>query len=135
MNNTGKRLALAQEAVELIKEFWTESEIIGVEKIFEITISDDGRTIAVHDEYDGEHKRKLTEISKELQDEMEGHAIFGSAHYEALQMAMEDLSSDYKKMKKDEFVIHAGNLIYMEQRCEEIYVRLKEICKEAAGLE
>lgn len=53
---------------------------------------------------------------------------------EAISMAQSEAESEYKRMTKAEYIQYVGGLYYMEQRCEEIYVRLEEIEKEVQEL-
>lgn len=49
-------------------------------------------------------------------------------------MAQSEVESEYKRMSKEEYIQYVGGLYYMEQRCEEIYVRLQQIEREADEL-
>ena len=53
---------------------------------------------------------------------------------EAISLAEDDLEDEFKSLSKTEFKEYVGNLKYAEYRCEEIYIRLEAIEKEAKEL-
>lgn len=135
MINLEKRLALANEAKELIIEFREEEARLGENVLEKISISENGSTIYVIDKYRGEEEYALEGISEIFVTEMRGWGPCSAQFYEAIDMAKCDVEDDYKKMGKEEYIQYVGGLFYMEQRCKEIYVRLEEIEKEAGSLE
>lgn len=134
MNNLEKQMKLAEEAVELIKEFRKESEILGTNPLKEITIKENGKIIEVNDEFEGIVEYELNEISSIFSIEMEGWGPCGPGFYEAISLAESDFKYDLKKYTKEEFKEHVGRIKYTEYRCEAIYERLKEIGEEATNL-
>lgn len=134
MTNLEKRLKLANEAKDLIIEFREEVARLGENPLEKISISEDGSTIYVTDTYEGDEEYSLELISSIFTTEMRGWGPCSAQLYEAISMAQSEVESEYKKMTKDEYIQYVGGLYYMEQRCEEIYVRLEEIEKEAEKL-
>ncbi len=134
MSKLEKRMKLANEAVELIKEFREEAGILGHNPLKSVTIQEDGETIEVDDEFDGVIEYSLTEISSVFSTEMRGWGPCSAGFYEAMDLALDDLEDVFKKFSKEEFKEYVGNLKYAEYRCEEIYKRLEEIEKEASAL-
>ena len=134
MTNLEKRLKLANEAKDLIIEFREEVARLGENSLENISISDDGSIIYVTDKYEGDEEYELEIISHIFTTEMRGWGPCSAQLCEAIDMAKWDIESNYKKMEKDEYIQYVGGLFYMEQRCEEIYVRLEEIEKEARAL-
>lgn len=134
MTNLEKRLKLANEAKELIIEFRQEEGRLGDNILQKIHISEDGSTIYVTETYDGEKEYALEEISEMFITEMRGWGPCSAQLYEAIAMAQSEVESEYKRMSKEEYIQYVGGLYYMEQRCEEIYVRLQQIEKEAEEL-
>lgn len=134
MTNLEKRLKLANEAKELIMEFREEEGRLGENVLQKISISEDGSIIYVTETYDGEKEYGLEEISDIFVTEMRGWGPCSAQLYEAIEMAKCDVESEYKNMSKEEYIQYVGGLFYMEQRCEEIFVRLQEIAKEAETL-
>ena len=53
MGNLDKQMKLAEEAVELIKEFREVASILGVNPLKGISIKENGAVIEVEDEFDG----------------------------------------------------------------------------------
>lgn len=131
MSNLEKQMKLAEEAVELIKEFREEASILGTNPLKEIKIKENGRIIEVDDEDDGIVEYELSEISSIFSIEMEGWGPCGPGFYEAISLAESDFKYDFKKYTKKEFKEYVGSIKYTEYRCEAIYERLKEIQKEA----
>ena len=70
MSKLEKRMKLANEAVELIKEFREEAGILGHNPLKSVTIKEDGEIIEVDDEFDGVIEYSLTEISSVFTVEM-----------------------------------------------------------------
>ena len=134
MTNLEKRLKLANEAKDLIIEFRNEEARLGENVLEKISVSEDGSIIYVTDTYKGEEEYALEEISSIFTTEMRGWGPCSAQLCEAIDMAKAEVEYEYKNMKKDDYIQYVGGLFYMEQRCEEIYVRLKEIEKEAEGL-
>lgn len=134
MNNLEKQMKLAEEAVELIKEFRKEAEVLGTNPLKEITIKENGRIIEVNDEFDGIVEYELNEISSIFSMEMDGWGPCSPGFYEAISLAEEDFKYDFPKYTKEEFKEYVGSIKYTEYRCEAIYERLKEIDKEAEDL-
>ena len=129
-----KRLKLANEAKDLIIEYREEVARLGENSLQKISISEDGSTIYVTDTYEGEQEYDLEGISEIFVTEMRGWGPCSAQLCEAINMAQSEVESKYKDMSKDEYIQYVGGLFYMEQRCEEIYVRLEEIEKEAEEL-
>ena len=121
MNNLEKQMKLAEEAVELIKEFRKESEILGTNPLKEITIKENGRIIEADDEFEGIVQYQLNEISSIFSIEMEGWGPCGPGFYEAISLAESDFKYDFPKYTKEEFKEYVGSIKYAEYRCEEIY--------------
>ena len=134
MTNLEKRLKLANEAKDLIIEYREEVARLGENSLQKISISEDGSTIYVTDTYEGEQEYDLEGISEIFVTEMRGCGPCSAQLCEAIDMAKADAENEYKNMEKDEYIQYVGGLFYMEQRCEEIYVRLEEIEKEAGEL-
>lgn len=67
-------------------------------------------------------------------EELEDTFNFSRDEYEAIGIAQSEVEDKYKTMSKDKYIQYVGGLYYMEQRCEEIYVRLEQIEKEAKEL-
>ena len=135
MSKLEKRMKLANEAVELIKEFREEAGILGHNPLKSVTIQEDGETIEVDDEFDGVIEYSLTEISSVFSTEMRGWGPCSAGFYEAMDLALDDLEDDFNKYSKEEFKEYAGSLKYAEYRCEQIYKRLEEIGEEASRLD
>ena len=129
-----KRLKLANEAKDLIIEYREEVARLGENPLEKINISEDGSTIYVTDTYEGEQEYGLEGISEIFVTEMRGWGPCSAQLCEAIDMEKCEVESKYKEMNKDEYIQYVGGLFYMEQRCEEIYVRLEEIEREAEGL-
>lgn len=134
MTNLEKRLKLANEAKDLIIEFRAEESRLGENVLEKISISEDGSTIYVTETYDGEKEYVLEEISEIFLTEMRGWGPCSAQLEEAISMAQSEGESEYKNMTKEEYIQYVGGLYYMELRCEEIYVRLEQIEKEAEEL-
>ncbi|WP_297135635.1 hypothetical protein [Terrisporobacter sp.] len=134
MTNLEKRLKLANEAKDLIIEFRAEEGRLGENVLEKISISEDGSTIYVTETYDGEKEYALEEISEIFLTEMRGWGPCSAQLEEAISMAQSEVESEYKNMTKEEYIQYVGGLYYMELRCEEIYVRLEQIEKEAEEL-
>lgn len=134
MSKLEKRMKLANEAVELIKEFREEAGILGHNPLKSVTIQEDGETIEVDDEFDGVIEYSLTEISSVFSTEMRWGPC-SAGFYEAMDLALDDLEDVFKKFSKEEFKEYVGNLKYAEYRCEEIYKRLEKIETEAEELD
>ena len=134
MTNLEKRLKLANEAKDLIIEFRAEEGRLGENVLEKISISEDGSTIYVTETYDGEKEYALVEISEIFLTEMRGWGPCSAQLEEAISMAQSEVESEYKNMTKEEYIQYVGGLYYMELRCEEIYVRLEQIEKEAEEL-
>ena len=135
MSKLEKRMKLAKEAVELIKEFRGEEAILGHNPLRAVSIKEDGEIIEVDDEFDGVIEYSLTDISSIFTLEMRGWGPCSAGFYEAISLAEADLEYDFKRLSKTEFKEYVGNLKYAEYRCEEIYKRLEEIEKEAEALD
>ena len=127
-----KQMKLANEAVELIKEFREEAAILGTNPLKAISIKENGEVIEVDDEFEGIKEYSLSEISSIFQAEMRGWGPCSAGFYEAISLAEADLEYDFKRYSKEEFTEYAGNLKYAEFRCEAIYERLEEIEKEVS---
>ena len=134
MSNIERKMELAKEAVELIKEFGEEASIVGDNPIKSIEIKEDGSIIEIDHEYEGLEEYKLSEISSIFLSEMRGWGPCPAGFYEAISLAENDLEDDFKNLSKTEFKEYVGNLKYAEYRCEEIYIRLEAIEKEAKEL-
>ena len=135
MSKLEKRMKLANEAVELIKEFREEAGILGHNPLKSVTIQEDGEIIEVDDEFEGVEEYCLTDISSVFSTEMRGWGPCSAGFYEAMDLALDDLEDVFKKFSKEEFKEYVGNLKYAEYRCEEIYKRLEEIEEEASELD
>ena len=125
-----KQMKLANEAVQLIKEFREEAAILGTNPLKAISIKENGKVIEVDDEFEGVKEYSLNEISSIFGAEMRGGGPCTAGFYEAISLAEADLEYDFKRYSKEEFKEYAGNLKYAEFRCEEKYERLEEIQKE-----
>lgn len=134
MSNKEKRIALAKEAIDLIREFRKEELMISTEIYIEMEPSEDGSLIFFKHEMDGEYEYELKEISEELAHDMKGFAMFGPGFYEAFDMEIAEIKYKYEELDKQEFIEYVGNLYYMKHRCEEIYARLQAIELEAKKL-
>ena len=135
MSKLEKRMKLAKEAVELIKEFRGEEAILGHNPLRAVSIKEDGEIIEVDDEFDGVIEYSLTNISSVFALEMRGWGPCSAGFYEAISLAEGELEYEFKRLSKKEFKEYVGNLKYAEYRCEEIYERLEEIEREALELE
>lgn len=135
MSNIDKQMKLANEAVELIKEFRETAAVIGENFLKGICIKDDGAFIEIDDEYEGVKEYALTHISSVFTLEMRGWGPCNASFYEGIGLAEAELEYDYKEYSKEEFKEYVGNLKYAEYRCEEIYLRLEEIENEALAIE
>ena len=131
MTNLEKRLKLANEAKDLIIEFREEESRLCENVLQEIVISEDGSTIYVTETDSGEEEYRLDQVSCVFEAEMRG---WGDLLYESIRMAQSEAESEYKRMSKEEYIQYVGGLYYMEQRCEEIFVRLQQIEEEAEEL-
>ena len=134
MNRLEKLMKLANEAVELIKEFREEAEILGTNPLRAISIKADGEIIEVDDDFEGIKEYTINKISSIFELEMRGYGPCTAGFYEAVSLAVADLEYDFKRYSKKEFKEYVGNLKYAEYRCEAIYERLEEIEKEAEEL-
>lgn len=134
MENLKKQMKLAKEAVELIKEFREIASVLGDNFLKSIKIKDDGLTIEVDEEYEGVKDYLLTDISSIFLIEMRGWGPCSAGFYEAISLAESELEYDFKKYSKEKFKEYVGNLKYAEYRCEEIYLRLEAIEKEASEI-
>ena len=135
MSKLEKIMKLANEAVELIKEFREEAAILGCNSLKSVTIQEEGEIIEVDDEFEGIKEYSLTDISSVFTIEMRGWGPCPAGFYEGLELSLDDLDYKFKKLSKEEFKEYVGNLKYAEYRCEEIYKRLEEIEKEASALD
>ena len=134
MSKLKQRMKLAKEAAGLIEEFRREEGILGHNPLQSVSIKEDGRIIEVDDEFDGVIEYSLTNISSVFALEMRGWGPCPAGFYEAIESALNQLESDFKKYSKEEFKKYVGDLKYTEYRCEEIYKRLEEIEREALEL-
>ena len=134
MSNIERKMELAKEAVELIKEFGEEASIVGDNPIKSIEIKEDGSIIEIDHEYDGLEEYQLSKISSIFLSEMRGWGPCSAGFYEAISLAEGELEYEFKRLSKTEFKEYVGNLKYAEYRCEEIYIRLEAIEKEAKEL-
>ena len=134
MSNIERKMELAKEAVELIKEFGEEASIVGDNPIKSIEIKENGSIIEIDHEYDGLEEYQLSKISSIFLSEMRGWGPCSAGFYEAISLAEDDLEDEFKSLSKTEFKEYVGNLKYAEYRCEEIYIRLEAIEKEAKEL-
>ena len=134
MSKLEKRMKLANEAIELIKEFREEAGILGNNPLKSVSIKEDGEIIEVDDEFEGIKEYSLNKISSIFELEMRGYGPCTAGFYEAVSLAEADLEYDFKRYSKEEFKEYVGNLKYAEYRCEAIYERLEEIEKEAEEL-
>lgn len=135
MSNETKRIELANEAIELIKEFRNEEAKLCMEMLISVKASEDGKIIIVNNDLEGETEWELSEISSEFARDMEGFAMFGAGLYEEIDELVSGFQYKYGEMDKEEFIQYVGNIYYIKYRCEEIYKRLKEIEKESEQLE
>lgn len=135
MSNATKRIELANEAIELIKEFRNEEAKLGMEMLISVKASEDGKIIIVNNDLEGETEWELSEISSEFARDMEGFGMFGAGLYEEIDELVSSFQYKYGEMDKEEFIQYVGNIYYIKYRCEEIYNRLKEIEKESEQLE
>ena len=62
MNRLEKLMKLANEAVELIKEFREEAEILGTNPLRAISIKADGEIIEVDDDFEGIKEYSINKI-------------------------------------------------------------------------
>ena len=122
MSKLEKRMKLANEAVELIKEFREEAGILGHNPLKSVTIKEDGEIIE-------EDFQEIFSLS-----DLERYAIKWYYKNVGMGLALANLEYDFKKFSKEEFKEYVGNLKYAEYRCEEIYKRLEEIEEEASEL-
>ena len=114
MSKLEKRMKLAKEAVELIKEFRGEEAILGHNPLRAVSIKEDGEIIEVDDEFDGVIEYSLTDISSIFTLEMRGWGPCSAGFYEAISLAEADLEYDFKRLSKTEFKEYVGNLKYAE---------------------
>ena len=119
----------------MIKEFRGEEAILGHNPLRAVSIKEDGEIIEVDDEFDGVIEYSLTDISSIFTLEMRGWGPCPAGFYEAISLAEGELEYEFKRLSKKEFKEYVGNLKYAEYRCEEIYIRLEEIEREALELE
>lgn len=134
MNKLEKLMKLSNEAVDLIKEFREEAEILGTNPLRSISIKNGGEVIEVDDDFEGIKEYPINKISSIFELEMRGTAPCTAGFYEAVSLAEADLEYDFKRYSKEEFKEYVGNLKYAEYRCEAIYERLEEIEKEVEEL-
>lgn len=134
MNKLEKLMKLSNEAVDLIKEFREEAEILGTNPLRSISIKNGGKVIEVDDDFDGIKEYPINKISSIFKLEMRGVGPCTAGFYEAVSLAEADLEYDFKRYSKEEFKEYVGNLKYAEYRCEAIYERLEEIEKEVEEL-
>ena len=134
MSNIDKQMKLANEAVELIKEFRETAAVLGENFFKGICIKDDGASIEIDDKYEGVKEYSLFDISSVFTVEMRGWGPCSSSFYEGIGLAEAELEYAYKEYSKEEFKEYVGNLKYAEYRCEEIYLRLEEIENEALNV-
>lgn len=135
MSKLEKRMKLANESIELIKEFREEAGILGNNPLKSVSIKEEGEIIEIDDEFDGIIEYSLTEISSVFLTEMRGWGPCSAGFYEAMDLALDDLEDDFNKYSKEEFKEYAGSLKYAEYRCEQIYKRLEEIGEESLRLD
>ena len=129
-----RKMAGAKGAGEWIKGLGEEEAIVGDNPIKSIEIKENGSIIEIDHEYEGLEEYKLSEISSIFLSEMRGWGPCPAGFYEAISLAENDLEDDFKNLSKTEFKEYVGNLKYAEYRCEEIYIRLEAIEKEAKEL-
>ena len=134
MNKLEKLMKLSNEAVDLIKEFREEAEILGTNPLRSISIKNGGEVIEVDDDFEGIKEYPINKISSIFELEMRGVGPCTAGFYEAVSLAEADLEYDFKRYSKEEFKEYVGNLKYAEYRCEAIYKRLEEIEKEVEEL-
>ena len=134
MSKLEQRMKLAKEAAGLIEEFRGEAGTLGHNPLRSVSIKEDGEIIEVDDEFDGVIEYSLTDISSIFTLEMRGWGPCPAGFYEAISLAEDDLEDEFKSLSKTEFKEYVGNLKYAEYRCEEIYIRLEAIEKEAKEL-
>ena len=118
---------LAQEAVELIKEFGEISKLIcGGDNLIESVHIGDDNSIIVKELYKDENDEyDLFDISSIL----EASITYGGLD-EDFDFQISECMDNFNKMEKDEFINRIGSLYYGQLRCEKIYERLVEIEKE-----
>ena len=103
MSKLEKIMKLANEAVELIKEFREEAAILGCNPLKSVTIQEDGEIIEVDDEFEGVKEYFLTDISSVFTVEMRGWGPCSSGFYEEIELRLSELEYDFKKYSKEEF--------------------------------
>lgn len=132
MDKLKKRIELANEAVELMKEFRKLEYPLTQAEIFRsIEISEDGTKITVDNIYEGTQEYRLDELDRVFEFEMEGATpCGGGGFYEALDYEKDEFQGKYGELEKEDFIKYVGSVFYMEYRCEEINERLKEISEE-----
>ena len=100
MSKLEKRMKLAKEAVELIKEFRGEEAILGHNPLRAVSIKEDGEIIEVDDEFDGVIEYSLTDISSIFTLEMRGWGLY-SAYFKlptySLNSVLLNLLKSYSK--------------------------------------
>ena len=99
MSNIERKMELAKEAVELIKEFGEEASIVGDNPIKSVEIKENGAIIEVDDEFDGVIEYSLTNISSVFALEMRGWGPCPAGFYEAIELAINQLKIDFKNGK------------------------------------
>lgn len=133
MNLENKR-KLANEAINLLKEFAEIQDQHRENSFNKITCSEDGSMLIIDDIFEGEYEIELKEVSDAIKREMDGFGPCGSSFYDCYDELINNLDYDYKNMSKEEYINYAGSLHYIKCRCEEIYERLKRIEIEVVEL-
>lgn len=72
-------------------------------------------------------KEKKWHATSYLKLSMEVYGPCSVWFYKALSIVTSEIDSDYRKINKEDFIEYARKLKYSELRCEQMYIRLKEI--------
>lgn len=125
---------LANEAVNLIKEFREEADVLGGHPLYNIKVNDSNDIVIFEDKTKEPIEYSLSEISYIFEDEIEGFNNYHGKLNDGIELAIRDTKLEYTKLSKNDFSNYIGKLIYANFRCDEIYNRLVEIEKETRKL-
>ena len=128
-----KMIELAEEAVELIKNFRRETIVLCGENILEdvaIKINEEDDLILVSIIVKNKYEEKEEYMLSEISDVFNAEYNYPEGLSEGFDLERSLVDKD--KMTRNEFLKFMGDLYYAELRCNEIYERLQEIENKAS---
>ena len=118
---------LADEAVNLIKEFREEACVLGENPLCDVLVNESNDIVIFENGIKEPIEYSLSEISYIFEDDIEGFNNCGSNFNEGIELALREARLEYDKLNKEEFSNYIGRIIYAQLICEEIYNSLLEI--------